>query len=340
MSEKHAGAASPELMIPSPDRILGGLDYLQKCLDEQRPFAVVTGQAGSGKAALVRRFLQDVHYSNLAHIEKSLHDPHEFLESVLTQLGFEPFDSSASELENLLSVFLQHEYGQDRRTLIVVEQAQACGPRVLETMQSIAKSHADSERPAITFLLTGLASLHRILDSAGMLAVASMTPERFNLDGEQPAANEPGPVSAAGSSEARLLVSLDGKLIGRYGLRRPQLLIGRNEHNDVTIVSRYVSRHHALLVNRPDGAYIVDLKSKNGTFVNSVQVTQQALKDGDIVTIGNCRLKYDNPAVPRASSLNDTSPASFTETVIMRSAQGIKPEDDAPRPKRVVRDAG
>ncbi len=326
MHDSEVGALAPETSVNSPDRILGGLDYLQKCLDEERPFAVVTGEAGSGKTALIRRFLQDHREENLAQIRRSLDDPHDFLEQILTQLGFEPFESSATELERLLSVFLQHEYGQDRRTLIIIEDAQECGPRVLETMQAVAKANAAEERPAVTFMITGLPDLHRVLDSAGMLAVAAMTSERFDLGGKQAAANEPGPSSEATVSAGQLLVSLDGKLIGRHSLRRPQLMIGRNEHNDVSIVSRYVSRHHALLVNRPEGTYVVDLKSTNGTYVNSVQVSQQALKDGDIITIGNCRLKYENPAVPRASGLNGTSASSFTETMVMRSAQGISPE--------------
>lgn len=330
MSEADADAAVSETTVSSPDQILGGLDYLKKCLDNERPFAVVTGEPGSGRHQLVQRFLQEQPQDNVAHLEGALEDPHEFLEQLLTQLGFEPFDSSVTELERLLGVFLQHEYGQGRRTLIVMEDAQNCGPRVLEAMQALARANADEERPAVTFLLTGLPALHRVLDSAGMLAVSAMTGERFELGAESTAANEPGEQSVAPLPAGELLVSLDGKLIGRYQLRRPQLMIGRNEHNDVTIVSRYVSRHHALLVNRPEGTYVVDLKSTNGTYVNSVQVSQHALKDGDIITIGNCRLKYQNPAVPRATGMNGTLAASFTETMVMRSAHGISPEPGIP----------
>jgi len=339
MSEAETGAQASESTVNSPDRILGGLDYLKKCLQQERPFAVITGEAGCGRHELVQRFLREYPQDNVAQLKGAMEDPHEFLEQLLTQLGFEPFDSSQTELERLLGVFLQHEYGQGRRTLIVIEDAQSSGPRVLEAMQSLARANAAAERPAVTFLLTGLPSLHRILDSAGMLAVSAMTDKRFELGAEVAAANEPGDKPVTPASGGQLLVSIDGKLIGRYQLRRPQLMIGRNEHNDVSIVSRYVSRHHALLVNRPDGTYVVDLKSTNGTFVNSIQVTQQALKDGDIITIGNCRLKYQNPGVPRATGMNGTSPSSFTETMVMRSARGISPEqNDAPRPRGVARE--
>ena len=178
MSEADAGAPASESTVNSPDQILGGLDYLKKCLDEERPFAVITGESGCGRHRLVQRFLREQPQDNLAQLSGALEDPHEFLEQLLTQLGFEPFDSSVTELERLLGVFLQHEYGQGRRTLIVMENAQQCGPRVLEAMQALARANADEERPAVTFLLTGLPALHRVLDSAGMLAVSSMTGER------------------------------------------------------------------------------------------------------------------------------------------------------------------
>ena len=45
-------------------------------------------------------------------------------------------------------------------------------------------------------------------------------------------------------------------------------LIGRAEHNDIVLDSRYISRHHALIVAGPsDAHWLVDLNSRNGTFV-------------------------------------------------------------------------
>lgn len=337
MSEADVGAQASETAVDSPDQILGGLDYLKKCLDEERAFAVVTGETGSGRHRLVRRFLRDHPQPNVAHLSGAFENPHDFFEQLLTQLGFEPFDSSATELERLLCVFLQHEFGQERRTIIVIEDAQDCGPRVLEAMQLLACANAEGERSAVTFLLTGLPSLHRVLDSAGMLTVSAMTSDRFELGAELPAANEPGASPPGPGTAGELLVSMDGELIGHYRLRRPQLMIGRNEHNDVCIVSRYVSRHHALLVNRPEGSFIFDLKSTNGTYVNSVAVRQQALKDGDIITIGNCRLKYENSSLTEAPGMDEASTLSFNETMVMRSAQGIGPAavDELDPPARV-----
>jgi hypothetical protein len=308
-----------------PDRILGGLAYLQQVLDRGLPFAVVTGTEPRDRQRLIRRFLTS-HRSllNLAHVDGPTHDPHAFLQSVLIQLGFEPFESSASELQSLLDVFVQHEAAHGRRTAVVVENLQNFGPRVLATIQDLAAAETDA---ALTVLLTGDDALNRVLDSTGMLAVSAMTGWRYVLDDAAPSVDDDSAADGGTTAEpAELVVSLDGKLVSRHGLERAQLTIGRNEHNDVCIVSRYVSRHHALLVNRADGAYIVDLKSTNGTFVNSKAISQHALKHGDVVSIGNFRLKYHNPAVPRATGLRGLEPSSFAETSVMRSGQWLRPE--------------
>lgn len=316
-TDKTIGDSHPNLSQPRPDRILGGLDYLQQCLREARPFAVVSGPPGSGKAALLEQFRREPGTSNLVYLSDGLQDPHELLESALIQLGFEPFESSASELQSLLSVFLRHEQANGRHTVIILPEAQHCGPRVLELIQTLATQHGDGQASAVTFLLTGPEDLHRILDSAGMLAVSAMTSRRFNMDAGTQAANESGQAPQIPAQRAALLVSRNGELLARHDLRRPQLLIGRSEENDIAISSRFVSRHHALLISRPDGAYIVDMKSTNGTFVNAVAVSQQALRDGDVITIGEFRLKYVNPALPRAARLGDIAPGSVVDTMVM-----------------------
>jgi hypothetical protein len=307
-----------------PERILGGLDYLEQCLRENQPCAVVTGSDPSGISILLHRFTWEKDDGHVARIAAPSHDCHKFLQSILTQFGFEIFDSSVAELQKLISVYVRHEATNGRRIIITVEGCEEFGPTVLNSIQYLAGLD-NEEGSAILFVLAGSAALHRVLDSPGMLAVSAMADQRFNLDTGQ--VNTPDPLPPCADDEepgpAELLVSLDGNLVRRYPLTCEQLLIGRNEHNDIAIVSRYVSRHHALLVNRSDGAYIVDLKSTNGTFINSLSISQHALKDGDVISIGNFRLKYLNAALPRAAAMVDASPASFSETVVMRSARGI-----------------
>ncbi|GBE66261.1 hypothetical protein MFM001_27230 [Mycobacterium sp. MFM001] len=52
------------------------------------------------------------------------------------------------------------------------------------------------------------------------------------------------------------------------------------------------SRHHAFLVETPNGIEIRDAHSVNGTFVNGVRVGSAVLSEGDVVTTGNVDLVF------------------------------------------------
>jgi ABC-type multidrug transport system ATPase subunit len=64
--------------------------------------------------------------------------------------------------------------------------------------------------------------------------------------------------------------------------------IGRDHENDIVVDDLLVSRFHAELRAQQDGTYeLVDLGSRNGTFVNGRAVERAALQDLDIVTVGH-----------------------------------------------------
>jgi cytochrome P450 / NADPH-cytochrome P450 reductase len=77
------------------------------------------------------------------------------------------------------------------------------------------------------------------------------------------------------------------------GRARPAqtLRIGRAPDNDIVVSDPGVSQHHAEL--RPEaGAYrLVDLGSRNGTFVNEQRVTAARLSEGDLVGIGSATFR-------------------------------------------------
>lgn len=69
--------------------------------------------------------------------------------------------------------------------------------------------------------------------------------------------------------------------------------IGRNKDNDIVLLNDSISSHHAEIHMRREGAfYIVDLSSTNGVFVNTQRVNQTEIKDGDLVELGEVRLKF------------------------------------------------
>ena len=118
-----------------------------------------------------------------------------------------------------------------------------------------------------------------------------------------------------------LYVSRDGALLQELPLHQTRLLIGRSEHNDLAIDSRFVSRHHLLLVRSAAATFLMDLNSTNGTYVNSRRVSNHVLMDNDVISLGHYRIKYTDAHATQRSTLEGTE---FAETAIMKSLDDMR----------------
>ena len=89
----------------------------------------------------------------------------------------------------------------------------------------------------------------------------------------------------------RYLIGLD--LVGCvHEITGRRVNIGRTRDNDLRVVDQTVSRLHAMLTIRNGEAMLVDANSRNGIFVNGIQVRYARLDDGDLVTFGTVRFRY------------------------------------------------
>jgi hypothetical protein len=99
------------------------------------------------------------------------------------------------------------------------------------------------------------------------------------------------PTVAATPRLRRYLIGLD--LVGCvHEITSRRVNIGRTRDNDLRIVDPTVSRLHAMLTVRNGEAMLVDANSRNGIFVNGIQVRYARLDDGDLVTFGTVRFRY------------------------------------------------
>jgi RsiW-degrading membrane proteinase PrsW (M82 family) len=80
--------------------------------------------------------------------------------------------------------------------------------------------------------------------------------------------------------------SLAGK---RFDLESGFMTIGRSESCSVRFdpfLERVASKQHAFIEARPDGFYLTDNNSTNGTFVNDQRISNIRLNDGDRISFG------------------------------------------------------
>lgn len=100
-------------------------------------------------------------------------------------------------------------------------------------------------------------------------------------------------ISPAISGQARL-VGLEGVLSGSFfPIGEKEITIGRGEDRDIVVRDNAVSRKHCRIVLEEDGYYIVDEGSTNGTFVEGVRITREKLKNGDIIQIGETKMRFE-----------------------------------------------
>jgi pSer/pThr/pTyr-binding forkhead associated (FHA) protein len=84
------------------------------------------------------------------------------------------------------------------------------------------------------------------------------------------------------------LIIQTGKHQGKtIDLAGTDCIIGRQENCKIRIASEDVSKQHCRLKHKPDGLYLKDLGSRNGTFLNDQQVTEEVkIQPGDLLRVG------------------------------------------------------
>lgn len=123
-----------------------------------------------------------------------------------------------------------------------------------------------------------------------------------------------------------------------FPLREGPTSIGRARENDIVILDSSLSRQHARIDHIEDQFTIVDLQSRNGTYVNGVRIDAQALKHGDLIQCGDVVLAfYTTRRPPEDTTPGDRSRIALRDLLLQdrepnrRSALRLKNEDIAGR---------
>ncbi len=118
------------------------------------------------------------------------------------------------------------------------------------------------------------------------------TTEAYTVD-DQSGELKPVDLDRVSSQGASLVIRTGGGRGGEtFPLDTDRSTIGRNPDAEVFLDDVTVSRNHAMLVQRPDGMYIDDLGSLNGTYVNKHRIESHRLVDGDELQVGKYKLTF------------------------------------------------
>ncbi len=97
-----------------------------------------------------------------------------------------------------------------------------------------------------------------------------------------------------------------------------RVLIGQSPACDIPLVDRSASRRHAAVEGSTDGVRIVDLGSRNGTFIGEIRVRDAWIRPGEIVRLGDTRIRFDTDGA--VHTVPTSSEGCFARVI------GISPE--------------
>jgi ABC-type multidrug transport system fused ATPase/permease subunit len=104
--------------------------------------------------------------------------------------------------------------------------------------------------------------------------------------------------NGGGSPSGRLLIEVDGKVVGQKPLDKPVLTVGRLPANDVHVPSQRVSRLHAKIRwdAMESGWLIEDAESLNGLVYHGRRVDQHIMQHGDRIYLAPTAVVQFEPA--------------------------------------------
>ena len=88
----------------------------------------------------------------------------------------------------------------------------------------------------------------------------------------------------------RLILSMDGLVLKEMVLEKERTTIGRKPHNDIQIDNLAISGDHAAIVTILNDAFLEDMNSTNGTYVNGQPVKKHVLQDNDVIELGKYKI--------------------------------------------------
>ncbi len=167
--------AKPFQLSPDPKFFYGSkghkraMAYLEYGLSLGEGFIVITGDVGAGKTTLVRNLFKQMEEENIiaAQLVSTQLDADDTLRSVAASLGLEHEGISKSALLKNLQDFLTAASRQNKRVLLVVDEAQNLTPRAVEELRMLSNFQNDDRSLIQTFLL-GQPEFRGILQSVDM----------------------------------------------------------------------------------------------------------------------------------------------------------------------------
>ena len=142
--------ARPFSLVPDPNFLYlsrhhrNGLKMLEHSLREQASFTLISGEVGTGKTVMVRKFLQLLPSSTSVGLVTNTHESiGSLIEWILLSFGLDYRGRDKIELYDILNQYLQDQRRNNRPSLLIIDEAQNLSISALEELRMLSNVNED-----------------------------------------------------------------------------------------------------------------------------------------------------------------------------------------------------
>ena len=176
----------PFSIIPDPDLIYWGRNHrfafsmLEFGVMNSAGFTVITGEIGAGKTTLLRYLLKRLEGNvNVGMLSNTPQGREELLQWVLMSLN-QPFEGTYSSLFFQFQQYLRTQHANNRRTILIIDEAQNLQHDALESLRMLSNINVDKNQ-FLQMILVGQPQLKGLLSSPQLAQFAQRVSAEYHL---------------------------------------------------------------------------------------------------------------------------------------------------------------
>ncbi len=157
------------------------LTVLEYSLENQAGFCVITGSIGTGKTTLIRRLLSQTGKDiSIGLISNTHHAYGELMRWIMVSFGLETAEESRPKLYKLFTDYLISQYAKNKRTMIIIDEAQNMSVSALEELRMLSNINSEKDL-LLQIMLVGQPGLREILSRPDLEQFAQRVTVDYNL---------------------------------------------------------------------------------------------------------------------------------------------------------------
>ncbi len=179
--------SKPFSLLPDPEFLYlskkhqMALTLLEYGLMNQASFSVITGDIGTGKTTLIRQLLSQMEHDMVVGLISNTHPSFgELLQWILLAFNLECPSKEKVDMYKTFMDFLIQQYAANRRSVLIIDEAQNMSPQALEELRMLSNVNSDKDQ-VLQVILAGQPGLRDNLRDPGLEQFAQRIAVDYHL---------------------------------------------------------------------------------------------------------------------------------------------------------------